>query len=120
MDEIAQKYKDGEKFEDLAKQYSEGPSAERGGDLGFFRRGAMVQPFEEAAFSLKPGEVSDAVRTQFGLHLIKVEETKKASVTDFEEVKSQIISSLESVQKRELANKYITGLRDKADLKINI
>lgn len=120
MDEIAQKYKDGEKFEDLAKQYSEGPSAERGGDLGFFRRGAMVQPFEEAAFSLKPGEVSKAVRTQFGLHLIKVEETKKASVTSFEEVKPQIILTLESEQKRVLANKYIAELREKSNLKINL
>ncbi len=120
LDEIAQKYRDGETFEDLAKQYSEGPSAERGGDLGFFRRGAMVQSFEEAAFSLKPGEVSDPVRTQFGLHLIKVEEKKKASVASLEEVKPQIILSLESGQKRELANKYIAKIREKADLKINL
>lgn len=120
MDEIAQKYKDGEKFEDLAKQYSEGPSAVKGGDLGFFRRGAMVKPFEKAAFSLKPGEVSDTVQTQFGLHLIKVEEIKEPSVTAFEEVKSQIIQNIENKKKGELFNKYISELKEKANIKINL
>lgn len=58
-------------FADLAKEKSEGPSGENGGDLGFFGRGKMAKPFEKKAFELDVGEVSDPVETQFGWHLIK-------------------------------------------------
>lgn len=74
--EIQQKLSAGEDFAELAKQYSDDPgSKDRGGDLGWFpRNSGFVQEFEEAAFKLQPGEVSPPVRTQFGYHLIKVEE----------------------------------------------
>ena len=62
----------GESFEKLARQYSKCPSAQRGGALGSFGRGQMVKPFENAAFNLKVGEVSEPVKTEFGWHLIKV------------------------------------------------
>ncbi len=72
--------KQGEDFADLAKRYSDDPSAEQGGDLGFFGRGDMIAKFEEAAFSLQPGEVSDVVQTEFGYHVIKVEDKKEDRV----------------------------------------
>lgn len=74
IDEIAERIKKGEAFDKLAKKYSQDPgSAIKGGDLGFFSRGMMVKPFEDAAFKLKVGEVSKPVRTQYGYHLIKLE-----------------------------------------------
>lgn len=68
--DIQRQLESGASFEDLATQYSEDPSKTNGGDLGFFGRNEMVKPFEEAAFSLKPGEVSDIVETIYGFHLI--------------------------------------------------
>jgi parvulin-like peptidyl-prolyl isomerase len=69
--DLLAKVRAGESFEELAANYSDCPSAEQGGDLGFFPRGRMVRPFEEAAFGLKPGGVSGIVETQFGYHIIK-------------------------------------------------
>ncbi|MDD5258907.1 MAG: peptidylprolyl isomerase [bacterium] len=77
--EIQDKIKKGNDFSALAKEYSDDPgSKENGGDLGFFTKETMVPEFSKAAFALKPGQVSDAVKTSFGYHLIKVEETKPA------------------------------------------
>ncbi len=70
-EDILKKIDDGESFEQLAKNYSSCGSASSGGDLGEFGKGMMVKPFEEAAFSLSPGEVSGPVQTQFGFHIIK-------------------------------------------------
>jgi len=78
--EVLDNVKAGDKsFEDIAKEFSEDSTAEVGGDLGYFERGQMVRPFEEAAFTLDPGEVSDIVTTEFGYHVIKVEERLPAA-----------------------------------------
>jgi len=79
-----------EDFGELAKKYSEGPSAPRGGDLGYFGRGQMAPSFEKAAFELNVGELSNIVETPFGYHIIKVEDRKEAWVTPLAEVKEDI------------------------------
>ncbi len=73
---LAEVKSEGADFAQLAKNYSECPTAENGGDLGWFGKGKMVAQFEEAAFSLEPGEISDLVQTEFGWHIIKVEERR--------------------------------------------
>jgi len=117
MKEIVKKQKEGVNFEELAKQYSEGPSATQGGDLGYFPRGAMFKEFENAAFALKPGEVSGVVRTKVGLHLIKAEDTREAGIIKFAEVKDKVIDRLKMLERRKVMEGYISELRGKADIK---
>ncbi|MCL4365155.1 peptidyl-prolyl cis-trans isomerase [Candidatus Marsarchaeota archaeon] len=69
--DILERIKKGESFAKLAEQYSTDGSRRHGGDLGFFGKGMMVKPFEDAAFALEKGQVSGVVRTQFGYHIIK-------------------------------------------------
>ncbi|MEA3334126.1 MAG: SurA N-terminal domain-containing protein [Pseudomonadota bacterium] len=96
IDAVLVKVKAGGDFAELAKKYSQGPSNSMGGDLGWFGRGSMVKPFEEAAFALTPGSVSEPVRTQFGFHLIKNEEYREARTKDLAEVKAGIEKKLRS------------------------
>ena len=77
-------------FEDAAKEFSSCPSNAQGGDLGEFGKGQMVPEFDQAVFAAEVGKVVGPVKTQFGYHLIKVEDKKDASVTPFDEVKEQI------------------------------
>ncbi len=93
----------GEDFAELAKQYSEGPSGPRGGDLGFFSRGRMVKPFDDAVFSLNEGEISDLVETQFGFHIIKLEKIKPAHTKTLEEAKDEIAALIQKQKSRELS-----------------
>lgn len=84
----------GKDFGKLAKKYSEGPSAPTGGALGSFGRGQMVKPFEDAVFAMKAGEISEPVRTRFGLHLIKLNSIEPSTVPAFAKVKDQIVTQL--------------------------
>ncbi|HSL68737.1 MAG TPA: peptidylprolyl isomerase [Longimicrobiales bacterium] len=105
----------GADFAALAKQYSKDGSAAQGGDLGFFGRGAMVAPFEEAAFKLQPGQVSDVVETPFGLHVIKVEERK---VSNFEEMKGQFREQTKEQKNIEAQQAYVKALTDSVKLEV--
>lgn len=92
---ILDKIRAGEDFAKLATELSDDTGSKaKGGDLGFFARGRMVKPFEDAAFSLKPGQVSGIVETQFGYHIIKMEEMKEAGIDTFETVKERIRQKL--------------------------
>jgi len=84
----------GKDFSELAKQYSEGPTRDAGGYLGTFKREDMIEPFAERAFSMKAGEVSDPVRTQFGWHLIKVEKANEASALSLDAARAEIVKKL--------------------------
>jgi len=80
INKIKDKLNEGEDFSEMAKEFSECPSAAAGGNLGFFGKGEMVKPFDEVAFALIPGEISEVVETDFGFHLIKVNEKKEEEV----------------------------------------
>jgi len=106
-------------FAELAKEKSIGPSAPSGGDLGFFARGQMVKEFEDAAFSLEPGEISIVVQTQFGYHIIKCEERKEEYSPTFEEAKERISNILGSQRENEAITALISKLKEEANIVIN-
>ena len=103
IEDILQKARDGQDFAELAKQYSEGPSKDKGGYLGTFKREAMVKPFTDKAFSMNSGEISDPVRTQFGWHLIKVEKVNEATTTPLTGAKDDIRKKLADEGAKQLA-----------------
>ena len=113
---IQQKLKNGEDFATLAKEYSQGPSSVRGGDLGYFGHGQMVKPFEDAAFALKPNEVSEIVETRFGYHLIKVVDKRPATTMAYAEVKDQLNRSLKRQKIEEGAKRFIDNLKKDANI----
>ena len=102
-----------QKFAELAKTYSKGPSARVGGELGWFKKAQMVPEFSKIAFSLKKGEFSqEPVKTQFGWHVIYVEDKKGAGYVPLEQAKSKIIAIL----KKEMLKSYIESLKSKANI----
>jgi peptidyl-prolyl cis-trans isomerase D len=103
IENILQKVRGGQDFAELAKQYSEGPSKDKGGYLGSFRRESMVKPFADKAFSMEAGEISDPVRTRFGWHIIKVEKVNAATVTALADAKDKIRKKLADGYAKQLA-----------------
>lgn len=104
-------------FASLAKQYSDDKvSAERGGDLGFFTKDAMVKPFSEAAFTLKPGTISNIVVTDYGNHIIVVTDKAQAGIQPFEKVKDEILVYLEQKKKIDVLQELLDGLKASAKI----
>ena len=107
---IVEELKKGADFAELAKKKSKDPGASDGGDLGFFTKEQMVPEFSAAAFALEPGKISDPVKSQFGWHVIKVEEKRNRKPPDFDQVKGQI----ETYVTRKAQAEYVGKLREAA------
>jgi peptidyl-prolyl cis-trans isomerase SurA len=115
---VLQKLRNGGDFATLARQYSEGPSAERGGLLGTFRTGELLPSFEKAAAALKPGEISGLVRTRAGFHIIRVEARKDGGYKPFEEVREEIKAELLQTKTERKYWEWLETLRQSAYVKI--
>jgi peptidyl-prolyl cis-trans isomerase C len=115
---IQKRIQAGEDFAEVAKEVSDCPSKTNGGDLNFFQKGQMVGPFENAAFSMKPGEVSDIVETEFGYHIIKLTDKKEPGTMTFDEIKPRIEQHLKSEKMSQEYPKYIEALKSKAKIEI--
>lgn len=112
---VLKQVKGGADFAGLAKKHSADGSAQQGGDLGVFNKGQMVPAFDQAVFSMLPGQISDIVTTQFGHHIIKV--TDRAAVP-FDQVGPKIKEFLTEQQKRERAQAFIDSLKQKAKIEV--
>ena len=118
---ILKDLKGGKDFAAAAKENSQDPgSAVNGGDLGFFEQGQMVPPFEQAAFALKPGEMSELVESQFGYHIIKVAEKQGQRVVPLDEAKGQIEQYLGQQNRQAETQAFVNALKAKAKIEILI
>ncbi len=113
--EVLEKIRKGGNFAELAQQYSDGSTAKSaGGDIGYFRRGQMAKEIENVAFSLKKGEVSEPIRTRFGLLLIKVEEKDEAGIPPLAAVEQEIQETLYLQDVQPALRQFLTRLREEA------
>jgi peptidyl-prolyl cis-trans isomerase C len=115
---IEAQLKKGGDFAKLAAENSDCPSSKNGGDLGFFTRGQMVKPFEDAAFGLKPGGTSGIVETQFGYHIIRLEEKEPAATLTFDQVKDELQQKLKQGKVRDALKAYLDTLKNKGKVEI--
>ena len=119
-DALLKRARAGEDFAALAREHSQDGSAPQGGDLDFFTRGRMVPAFEEAAFALKVGEISDVVTTQYGYHIIKATDRRPAETVPLETVQPQVKQFLTSQKKQERADAFVDGLKQKSRIEVLI
>jgi len=120
IEQILAEAKAGADFAALAKEHSQGPSAPRGGDLGFFSRGQMVKPFEDAAFALQPGEISDVVRTRFGFHIIKLEARHEQQVVAEAKAAASVREHLASNKLSDAVAQSLQKLKEAGSIEILI
>lgn len=108
IENIKKEIDGGADIAELAKKYSDCPSKEKGGDIGFFeRRGSIVEPFAKVAFSMKVGEVSEPVKTQFGYHIIKVTDRKEGKKVNYEDVREKVDFVFTEIKKENLINSLV-------------
>jgi len=117
-EDMAAKIRAGEKFQDLAKQYSGGPTAAQGGDLGLFKRGALAKVLEDQTFSLKAGESTAPIRTRQGFVILKVTEYQQAGFPAMKDVEPQIQEAMYMQQMQPALRTYLTRLREEAYIDI--
>jgi len=115
-DDVLKELRKGADFAELAKEKSIGPSSVRGGDLGFFSKGSMVEEFEKVAFSLRTGEVSDPVKTDFGWHIIK----REPRIISFEEAEDLIEQQLLIEKQKQVFEEYLSELKENSDVIVNL
>ena len=113
---LLKQLKDGADFAELAKAHSTCPSAPQGGDLGFVPRGETTPAFEDAAFELEIGKISEIVETEYGYHIIKATDHKEASTIAFDQARDNIIRQLTQTKQSELAEEYIESLKAGANI----
>jgi peptidyl-prolyl cis-trans isomerase C len=119
--DILKDVKAGKDFAALAKQHSQDPgSAPNGGDLGFFQQGQMVGPFNDVAFKLAPGTVSDLVETEFGFHIIKVAEKQAPRSIPLDEVRPRLEQYLERQNREQQTDAFVNGLKAKGKIEVLI
>ncbi len=118
--EVLAKLRAGADFSEMAKKYSDDPSASTGGDLGWFRRGDMVASFEKAAFSLKKGQISDLVKTRFGYHIIMVTDRASDKPPALDEVSMEIRRRLTKELEGRLMRNWLDDLRRHSYIEIKL
>jgi len=115
---LLKEIKGGKDFAETAKTSSTCPSKSQGGDLGYFGKGQMVREFEQAAFAMKVGDISDVVETQFGFHIIKLTDKKEGEAPKLEEIKEKITVFLKGQKTQKAVFDYVTKLRKEAKVEI--
>ncbi len=116
--QVLESIQKGAKFEDVAKKESGGPTAAQGGDLGYFKRGTLAKELEDLTFGMKPGQVSDVIRTKQGFVILKVTEHQDAGLAPFKDVESRIQDALYYQKLQPALRAYLTKLREEAYIDI--
>ena len=118
IDDIYKKLKEGGDFDELAKQFSQGPNAEKGGDMGYIERGQMLEALDNIIFKLKPGEFSEPVKSEIGYHIFKVEDIQYGKQGSLEETQKDIQMMLFQIKFKEKVDEWLAGLKKKAYISI--
>jgi peptidyl-prolyl cis-trans isomerase C len=118
LEPVLKQVKAGGDFAELARKHSEDASAQAGGDLNFFGPGQMVPEFEKVAFTMKAGDTSDIVESQFGYHIIKVTERREGRTVPFAEARNQIAEYLKQQRQQEKTNALVEQLKAKSKIEI--
>ncbi len=115
---VYNKLKEGGNFDDLAKQFSQGPNAEKGGDMGYIEQGQMLEALDKAIFKLKQGEFSEPVKSEIGYHIFKVEDIRYGKQASLEEVQKDVQMMLFQDKFKAQVNEWLLGLKKKAYISI--